>query len=1092
MSNSRIFNQYELNRVEILLRFRLRNYVRRELKDIVAKYMNLARIQEIPTKEYVQSLFWTEFQNIAKSSKIKLFPLIQTAPNALSTNNRASISVLFTNWVRSFQTNNYNDEGLKLIKVLEDQGGELLILLLNQLTKWQQNTNLEKNVAPEDIIRYFNSVSVALERGLRVYARNYSTYINNIKLIVGGWTTNLQNILDKDSYDVLTLSQNEYDQLSLGVKGKSLEELRYNTDRLETDYLVSIRRDVGRFVKNIDTNQLETPEARLLTNEEIEDILYRIQFVEPRTSDKFSADLAGQKIKASLWPVLETTIITPSPLAIDRLVSEISTGFLKSKIEGGFPAGMACADGIGAPLSQMSLDAIHDAGDNIMGNVNVRVTDLLQASKNPKDVITTIMFRQPQTNRSIQLKKGQFVGVTFSHLEWSYDIISREDFMNQEFAPKRWWYDFYWRIFGGVSIPSYILRLYLDIDEMYLYRLEPEKVLNAICSPKEIAEGKVKIVKSPLSCPIIEEDGRRVWILDLLFHEESIKSIVINQSDRMSKLPIGNIMIEFMNKTAISKLEKVVIQGIPGINDLLPSVFDMWKVLKQEINVRVEEYHLYNIDYPAAIIPNRPIWKLTIDSIVSNHYGIFSRNIGNICQHSYMNVIGYSSNDIIFVQTLESVPLKRTPTSLISESKSFINTLNKIINTKSIPLLSPSDEAKFTQYFPDIDPKSKQLSINELNNIRHVQSNLDSTIYKYFALAFIPRVGKGQGLINILKNYEVDSRRTYSGNIHENLEVLGLLATKNYMFGQLYRIFRSIGSNIGPRHISLLVDAMFRYGQITGINYSGIKSDPISLASYQRPSESFSNSAMSGTWSKPGMAASVIMNSGVAMGTGYSEVRSDMKKYRELENHIVKSGMLDHETVRKFYESGEYQLQSEGLSLPLSADSSRIDLPDPSKIAFMISGESYNTNNSGQIDVRVQETESRFLQSFVNEILLGIKKTTIEPSIINIPSIKNMNVYDIMGIQPLIRPLLEKAQTTISLEEAFNYQPYKLISATKSQISGPIYQSDDKLPVWTELNEEERLAIIEPYVVKYPIIGDIIKTDEILSSTGIKNIFLQF
>src|SRR3990167_801072 len=894
------------------------------------------------------------------------------------------------------------------------------------MTKWKEDANLETTTTPETINSYLNNILVSAQRQMRIYASKNTNYVNVIKNNILRWLNVLQKILDQDSYDMITLSEDEYEKLSLNLMPQELEELRFYTDRLQDSYLVRIRKEVALFARDIDNKLLSAPEPRKLTDPEIEFILERLQYVEPRTSDKFTADIAGQKIRANLWLVLETIVITPSPVALDMLISEMSLGFLRSKIEAGFPAGMACSDGIGAPMSQLSLDAIHDAGDNVMGNINVRVCDLLLASLKPKDTITTIMFKDPQSNRSIQLKKGKFVGVTFSHLEWSYDIISREDFQTNEFMSKSWWYEMYMRTFReSFALPSSILRLYLDIDEMFLYRLDPETVINAICSPKEISDGKVYIIRSPLSCPIIEEDGRRVWILDLLFDEESIKKIVLDKSSSMSNLPTKNIMNEFIQKTAVVKLESVVIQGIPGINDLIPSVYDMWQTLRQEIVIQEEEYRLYNVRERSRYNPDLPIWKITIDSIISNNYGITPYQIGEICRISSLNVIGYHENNLIFVQSENN----KSPSFLAASSKSFLNTLNRIINSKKFDRVSPEDEERIKQNLPNIQIHSDELNEQELFLIRQHQSYLDSILYKYYAMASIPKAGKRQSLVSILKMYEVDSRRTYSGNIHENMQVLGLLATKKYLFDQLYRIFRSIGSNIGPRHLSLLVDAMFRFGHITGINYSGIKSDPISMASYQRPSESFSNSAMTGTWSKPGMSAAVIMNSGAAMGTGYSKIRSDTKVYRELERYILDNGMLDPETVSKYYESGEYFLPPKSLNLT-QGQNVQIDLPDPSKLAAIIGGTctmSYDSNKTLSTQIRTEEVQSKLLQTFVNDILNGIKQANIDKDVVEASTVTKMKPIDVMGIQPTIRSLLPSVNISVSLEESFDFQLHKLL-----------------------------------------------------------------
>lgn len=1078
MSETRKFNKFELNRLSRLLYFRFHHYAPKQRGEILEFHLEQAKQVEIPNREYVLDQFWTEAQKIFTSANQMLYPSILTAPGATRRENIGDVRVAFGKWlniVKDPLSSEFTQYTQALIKAVDDDGGSQVIKLLTQFITWNANENLTREVKADDVILYINSVLIAFDYEMKIYAKDNQKYITSVKTIVHSWLNLLQRILNQIECDVLTLNEEEYEALSNDVKGVDLKLLNSVTDRLFGEYLVRVRRDVRTYVINVKPDILDIPEPRKLTIDEINYILQNIQHIEPRTCDHFSAQIAGQKIRANLLPIFETLIMTPHPLAISQFINETSIGFYRAKIEGGFPAGSAASDATGQPISQMSLDSFHDAGSGkSVGNLNKRVFDLLRASPSPTNTITTIMFNEPQTLHSIYEKKGAFVGVTLHHLEWTYDMIRREDFVAE------WWHDVFCRVYNKTvqSMPSIVLRMYLDIDEMYMYRVEPNRVLSAIMSPTDITSCILQIIHSPISSPISHEK-RQVWVLDLIFDENKVQTVMKNK-EMDKNLDAIFIMSNFLVNVVIEKFNKIVIQGIPGINELSPEIYNTWSVIRQEVQISHDELYQYNRIF-TDVNPDWPIWKLSMDVSFANYYNISSEDIGNLCKHAGMLYVG-SYHDNVFVQIphkIDFMPdgVKLTPTILISATKEWINVVNRAINNNSFSTLSKTDLSRLQLNIFDqrLSGKEKIFTLDELTYLRSKRNELDSSMYKYYAIAIVPSVSTKFGFIDVLKRDDVDGRRTYSGNIHENYQVLGLLATKRYLFGELYRIFRFIGSNIGPRHISLIVDAMFRLGYITGISYTGIKTDPISMASYQRPSESFSNSAMTGVWSKPGMSASVVMNSGTNIGTGYSKIISDPLYYRHLERHIVQSGQLDPETIAKYYESGDYSIRDSAFRLSLSG-AAQLDLPDPGEFAAFINTKTYDSNSNipGHAEIRPEEIQSMMMQTFLNEILRGVKQAKVDPNEYStsfVPRARGKHLYKVMGINTIIRSDIKDAPKVIDMDILIDKS---IIISTPSLPELPAYtpQQDEDEQTWDDMSEQEKLDMMMGYMVKIINIGD--------------------
>ncbi|MEM4396356.1 MAG: DNA-directed RNA polymerase subunit A'' [Candidatus Woesearchaeota archaeon] len=134
----------------------------------------------------------------------------------------------------------------------------------------------------------------------------------------------------------------------------------------------------------------------------------------------------------------------------------------------------------------------------------------------------------------------------------------------------------------------------------------------------------------------------------------------------------------------------------------------------------------------------------------------------------------------------------------------------------------------------------------------------------------------GQNLGQILKLPFVDPYRTYSNDINEVLEFLGIEAARELFFREVYAVISEQGLDIDLRYISLFADAIMAYGDYKGITRYGLiknKSSVLARATFETPISHFVDAALSGENEKLiGLMESVIVGQPPNVGTSLSEI----------------------------------------------------------------------------------------------------------------------------------------------------------------------------------------------------------------------------
>jgi DNA-directed RNA polymerase II subunit RPB1 len=160
----------------------------------------------------------------------------------------------------------------------------------------------------------------------------------------------------------------------------------------------------------------------------------------------------------------------------------------------------------------------------------------------------------------------------------------------------------------------------------------------------------------------------------------------------------------------------------------------------------------------------------------------------------------------------------------------------------------------------------------------------------------------GTNLMKVLSLDMVDKVRTYSNNIHEIYDVLGIEAARQSIYREIMEVLEFDGSYINSHHVSLLSDRMCVSKKLISMSRHGTNQDnigPIAKASYEETGEVFLNAAAFGEIDKlRGVSANVMCGQYGYFGTSSFKVCMDVNelskmKHQTTNNEDVTNVMLN-------------------------------------------------------------------------------------------------------------------------------------------------------------------------------------------------------
>jgi len=317
-----------------------------------------------------------------------------------------------------------------------------------------------------------------------------------------------------------------------------------------------------------------------------------------------------------------------TPLGISDLKTEILRQFNETVIRAGTMVGLTAAEATSKPLTQMALNTFQTAGSskNVSHGVE-RISELINATKEPKKSSCSIYFKNDflSFDDIIVQKRPEITEITVKDL-----VIGRPDVEKVKDFEEPFWYEYYRNLIRDDFKANDVLRLDIDTNMLYAYKLTMEDVCRVIekdqpviCVFSPITEGKIDIY--PIEKSITSK----------------LRSIEIVSSENASLI--------FLSMVVVPALDKLKISGISGIQQIYPVEAPVWQIVKEEIPFET------NTDIDA-----NNGWFLILNPIRMKITGISVEKLVKFCQVCGMNVTKIRPNYI-------SVQSNISPTKRINE-----------------------------------------------------------------------------------------------------------------------------------------------------------------------------------------------------------------------------------------------------------------------------------------------------------------------------------------------------------------------------------------------------------------------------------------
>jgi DNA-directed RNA polymerase beta' subunit/intein/homing endonuclease len=208
----------------------------------------------------------------------------------------------------------------------------------------------------------------------------------------------------------------------------------------------------------------------------------------------------------------------------------------------------------------------------------------------------------------------------------------------------------------------------------------------------------------------------------------------------------------------------------------------------------------------------------------------------------------------------------------------------------AVQSLDQSDEIYMLRNFQDALLNNIVLrGVQGIENVipRKLQNMVAKTDGKYVKKDTWILDTTGTNMLDILGTDFIDYKRTYSNDIGEMFNVLGIEAARQSIFNEFTEVMEFSDVNINYHHVSLLCDRMTVKHDMVAIFRSGLHNDnigPIAKATFEVHTEILLQAARHGDFDEMrGVSANVMCGQFGYYGTGAFNVILDMKELAKIE-----------------------------------------------------------------------------------------------------------------------------------------------------------------------------------------------------------------
>ena len=172
----------------------------------------------------------------------------------------------------------------------------------------------------------------------------------------------------------------------------------------------------------------------------------------------------------------------------------------------------------------------------------------------------------------------------------------------------------------------------------------------------------------------------------------------------------------------------------------------------------------------------------------------------------------------------------------------------------------------------------------------------------------------GVNLLNVFNSLYVDFIHTYSNDIIEVYNCLGIEAARELLIEQITEVIEYEGSYINDRHIELLCDIMTNKGILTAINRQGINRGdigPLAKCSFEDTTDQLIKAGIFGEQDKlNGVSSNIMMGQIIKAGTGMCDIYLDEEK---LMSELPGTNIIEDDYITGNNKNINYLLKNEDI-----------------------------------------------------------------------------------------------------------------------------------------------------------------------------------
>jgi DNA-directed RNA polymerase II subunit RPB1 len=226
----------------------------------------------------------------------------------------------------------------------------------------------------------------------------------------------------------------------------------------------------------------------------------------------------------------------------------------------------------------------------------------------------------------------------------------------------------------------------------------------------------------------------------------------------------------------------------------------------------------------------------------------------------------------------------------------------------SVKTLDQSDEIYMLNNFQE--SLLHKIVLRGVNGIQHVmprklQNYVVKTEDKYVRKDVWVLDTTGTNMLDILSLDFVDVERTYSNDIQEIFDVLGIEAARKTIYNELIEVMEFSDVYINYHHLSVLCDRMTCSRDMVPIFRSGLLKDnigPIAKATFEVHTEVFLNAARHAAFDQMrGVSANVMCGQFGYYGTGAFNVLLDMEEMSKIKNAVDVNVKSDEDEINDLF-----------------------------------------------------------------------------------------------------------------------------------------------------------------------------------------------